>query len=559
MNKKYKYAILDSAYLYELTETYLEETSYPPYVAKSFYKRGRPYVIIPKDDKTSYALGVYSGKDQNFFLENKNDDIAKQLFYFMDEERIGTQYIRPYVSLRSPLLVDNKFIHEIKKEYLNDLEKKVGHVQSISVTAACLNQVENNYDMIKNQFDLLKDNYRLLKNSLSGLQKKAYITNKKISEDIFNNNLTTFNKINKRANYIYNNDSITKIHDSDIDGNNYMQSINEEVIDNNKIKMEYIKDRLNRNTPVLFNYLTKKFNSLHGKTGVMMIHNSYVNGNLDSNNYIAQIRPIDNDLTKEYFRENSKFIVELKNNEKNKDFFNENSEQKLVYMFNRNFIKKEVKDKNIKTKKEFINNIMKNNIHINYINEKESNQKSYIISYLNMNKKNKINDLYYSNLTNNMNGVHCYLNKNENVNVALNMIITTYCSNFIDQNETEKFEFPDKNDKYDINKMRMTRDLASKKKYNFGNLFYFDNNAIKNELLTIEVKRLITEKYGFQFDENEYSFFSEQGKKVIENLYENSNINFDAKKIFNIIQNDIKNNIDQQKKENNKYEIEIEK
>jgi hypothetical protein len=555
MKKKYKYAILDTAYLYQLIKSYLEETNYPPYIAKSFYKKGRPYVIIPKDDKTSYALGVYSGKDQNFFLENKNDDIAKQLFYFMDEERIGNQYIRPYVSLRSPLLVDNKFIHEIKKEYLIDLEKKVGHVQSISVTTACLNQVENNYDMIENQFNLLKDNYRLLKNSLSGLQKKAYITNKKISEDIFNNNLTTFNKINESANDFYNKSNI-KIQNNNVDANNYMQSINEEVIDDNKIKMEYIKDRLKRNTPILSNFMTKKFDPLYGKTGIMMIHNSYVNRNMDSNNYVAQIRSIDDELSKEYFRENSKFIVEFKNNEINANSFNKNSEKKLVYMFNKNFKKKEFKDKNIKTKKDFVNNIVKNNIHINYINEKELNQKSYIISYLNMNKKNKINDLYYSNLTNNMCGVHCYLNKNEDVNLALNMIITTYCCNFIDQNETEKFEFPDKNKTYDINKIRMTRDLASKKKYNFGNLFYFDKDALKNELLSIEVKRLITEKYGFQFDENEYNFFSDQGKEIIENLYENSYLNLDAKKIFDIIQKDIKNNIYQQKQQNKNYEIE---
>ena len=109
---------------------------------------------------------------------------------------------------------------------------------------------------------------------------------------------------------------------------------------------------------------------------------------------------------------------------------------------------------------------------------------------------------------------------------------------------------------YDINKIRMTRDLASKKKYNFGNLFYFDNDALKNELLSIEVKRLITEKYGFQFDENEYNFFSDQGKEIIENLYENSYLNLDAKKIFDIIQKDIKNNIYQQKQQNKNYEIE---
>lgn len=543
MDKKYKYATLDADYLLELTKIYVEELGYSPYDAQKLYKKGRPYVIIPKDENTSYALGVYSGKNQNFFLENKNDDLAKQLFYFMNEERIGNQYIRPYVSLRSPLIVDNRFIHEMKKEYLIDLEKKVGHVPSIAVTLACLNQAENNYEMIENQFLLLKDNYRLLKNNMSGLQKQAYLTNKHISEDVFNNNENTFFKVNDRAfqvllnkgDFIKNNSKFS---------NEFKQTIKENAIVDNKISTEYIADRLSRKTPLLYDNQRKKMSQLHGELGILMMHTSYVNGNFDSNNYIVQTKPANNVVAKEYLRENSKFIVEMENkNNSFKNDFNGNKnyqQQKLIYMFNKTFNRKDKENNNVKNKQDFINKIIKSNPHIEYIDEKNNNLKSYIVTYINKEPDKNFSDLYYPELTNNKYGVHCYINKNENVDVAINMILTTYSCNLLRKIELDKEKEIKKEGKVDFSKLRMTKDLETRKKYDFGHLFFFDERALTCELLNIEIKRLITEKYKIEFDANEYSFFSEKGEEILTNLKQNTVANYDALLIFQTIDNDIK-------------------
>ena len=487
-----KYGPMSIYYLYAIKAEY--QNMYGNEIGSNMFyehfKPGRPYFFIPKDNDYYYALPAYSGEHSNYIINKKDDRNFRKMFFYLDKNGDNN----PYVSLRSPVIVRKNHISEIKKAYFSELVSIVGHTHELDKTEHCYNSTMNKQEMIVSKFkQYIKDKDKIAE-QVSSI---PFLTrHKPLSELTLDDNMEYFKQLSDRADDIKTDIILPYDEHSTIFENEYHDAAKKNIIDGKgKVDTEFVKDRYKR--PAMYKKFNQYLNKIYGHDEQKILLSSYVN-KLHINENIYDTVHINN--ISGFLKRTVKYIPSFQGRD------NRNTIYRFIPAVKTEADIKTINDLNkldsIHTsKKNLLNTLIKNdsNIHLT------SKGTSYI-KCTNLNRKDCKNQ------------VDVFIRKGENVDHALDLVISSYVFNHVNE--------PEKNNKF---------------RYKFSSLFMFNHESAEIQMLIVDIKRNLHEKTGLDFNINSCALIRDKGADSVSSLKVMSSIGTDAYKISNKILEDFKN------------------
>lgn len=454
------------------------------------FKPGRPYFFIPKDDKYYYALPAYGGEHSNFVVNQKNDPNFRKMFFYLEKNGENN----PYISLRSPVIVRKDHISEIKKGYFPELRSMVGHTHELDKTEYCFNSAMRKQNIIAAKFENFLKNRKIIAEQVKNIP--FLNRHKPLSELTLNDDLDFFEKLSARADEIKNEIVLPYDERSTVFENEYHNAARKYLInDKGKVNTGFIKDRYKR--PSMYKKFNGYINKIYGSDEQKLLLSSYVN-RMNKNENIYDTVHINQ--VSGFLKQTVKYIPSFQGRDNKNNIYKfilaaktDNDFQAINELKSNNSIHT--------SKQNFLNTLIQNNPNI-HITDKE-------ISYIKCANSAKENT---------DNQVEVFIKKNENINHALDLIISSYVFN--------QPSDPNRNNKF---------------KYKFSSLFMFNHESAEVQMLIVDIKRQLHERTGLDFDIGSCSLIRDKGSDSISSLKVMTSIGIDAYKISNNMIRDLKN------------------
>lgn len=478
------------------------------------YKHGRPYLFIetdrydyrtPDNHKLYIAFPVYSGEkdDLNSIVQHKIDPKIQKIFYFFKNHGMQENEVKgePYISFRSPLLVDEQFIEEIKPEYLKDINLLVGKGTKTEITEKCCRFISENKESIISSYEYFMEHHNEIINGIYHIksQKGTNIsydqfdieTKKYLSKQILNDNPLNVFSVNHKAKSFSrtNMRAFEKQVNETESRREYSESVKKTALSEDRIQKNYLQDHIRRKTPYInFKGVLQK---IQGESEASVLQHGYENENQFSSQKVLEIMS-DRQQIAEHLRRNSGMILKgVKPSNRNEIVY-------FCYQDKPHPYKNDVPYAMKVT--DMISALSQNNSSIRY---DSSSTESRIIGYAETDK------IFDSSVQ-----VNCVISDNADPQVALDLIITNYICNNI-------------------------RDEKGKFKYKFGGIFYYGTALAEFEMISLEVKRKLSEMTGIPFNaDRNFNALQDNGTQLITNRKIIGDMMRDADKIVQDILHD---------------------